>query len=139
MTYEQEQRFTRLSNDVNGNPRYYIGVYELADLVGATVAAVAIKAGFRKYRGKKYGAGYVVVSYNLEQSLSYLKAHFVSLFLTKTTRSRLMFTTLKRLVDGRRIKILVHCVRPQKYPYSVRIWCYAVKKLSLNTKNNGIT
>lgn len=75
MTYEQEQRFTRLVTDVNGNPRYYIGVYELADLVGATVAeAVAIKAGFRKYRGKKYGAGYVVVSYNLEQSLSYLKA-----------------------------------------------------------------
>lgn len=77
MTYDQEQRFTRLSNDVNGNPRYYIGVYELADLVGTTVAeveAVAKKAGFRKYRGKKYGAGYVVVSYNLEQSLSYLEA-----------------------------------------------------------------
>ena len=77
MTYDQEQRFTRLSNDVNGNPRYYIGVYELADLVGTTTAeveAVSYKAGFRKYRGKKYGAGYVVVSYNLEQSLSYLKA-----------------------------------------------------------------
>jgi len=67
----------RLSNDANGDPRYYIGVYELADLVGAPTAeveAVAIKAGFRKYRGKKYGAGYVVVSYNLDQSLSYLKA-----------------------------------------------------------------
>lgn len=79
MTYDQEQRFTRLSNDVNGNPRYYIGVYDLADLAGATVAeveavAVAIKAGFRKYRGKKYGSGYVVVSYNLDQSLSYLEA-----------------------------------------------------------------
>lgn len=81
MTYEQEQRFTRLSNDVNGNPRYYIGVYELADLSGATVAeveAVAIKAGFRTYRGKRYGAGYVVVSYNLDQSLSYLKAQLDS-------------------------------------------------------------
>lgn len=77
MTYEQEQKFARLSNDVNGNPRYYIGVYELADLAGATVAeveAVAVKAGFRKYRGEKYGTGYVVVSYNLDQSLSYLKA-----------------------------------------------------------------
>lgn len=77
MTCEQEQCFTRLSNDVNGNPRYYIGVYDLADLAGATVAeveAVAIKAGFRKYRGKKYGSGYVVVSYNLDQSLSYLEA-----------------------------------------------------------------
>lgn len=81
MTYEQEQRFTRLSNDVNGNPRSYIGVYELADLAGATVAeveAVAVKAGFRKYRGKRYGAGYIVVSYNLDQSLSYLKAQLDS-------------------------------------------------------------
>ena len=76
MTYDQEQRFTRLSNNVNGNPRYYISGYDLADLVGTTTAeveAVAHKAGFRKYRGKKYGAGYVVVSYNLEQSLSYLE------------------------------------------------------------------
>lgn len=77
MTYEQEQRFTRLFNDVNGNPRYYIGAYELAGLAGATVAeveAVARKAGFRKYRGKKYGTGYVVVSYNLDQSVSYLRS-----------------------------------------------------------------
>ena len=50
MTYEQEQRFTRLSNDVNGNPRYYIGAYDLADLAEGSIAeveAVAIKAGFR--------------------------------------------------------------------------------------------
>lgn len=32
-----------------------------------------------------------------------------------------MFTTLMRIDDGRRIKILVHCVRPQKYPYSVQV------------------
>lgn len=77
MTYEQKQNFIRLSNDVNGNPRYYIGYYELAGLVRATTAeveAVAIKAGFRKYRGKKYGTGYVVVSYNLNNSLDYLEA-----------------------------------------------------------------
>lgn len=76
MTYEQEQRFTRLTNDANGNPRYYISGYELADLAGATVAeveAVAHKAGFRKYRGKKYGAGYVVTSYNLGSDVDYLK------------------------------------------------------------------
>nr|DAR79965.1 MAG TPA: hypothetical protein [Caudoviricetes sp.] len=50
MTYEQKQNFIRLSNDVNGNPRYYIGCYELAGLVRATTAeveAVAYKAGFR--------------------------------------------------------------------------------------------
>ena len=32
-----------------------------------------------------------------------------------------MFTQLKKVEDGRRIKILVHCVRPQKYPYSVQV------------------
>lgn len=76
MTYEQEQRFTRLLNDVNGNPRYYIGAYDLADLVGATTAeveAVAKRADFRKYRGKKYGAGYVAESYNLSQDVAHLK------------------------------------------------------------------
>lgn len=77
MSFEQKQNFIRLSNNVNGNPRYYIGCYELAGLVRATTAeveAVAIKAGFRKYRGAKYGAGYVVVSYNLNNSLDYLAA-----------------------------------------------------------------
>lgn len=32
-----------------------------------------------------------------------------------------MFTQLKRTEEGRRIKILAHCVRPQKYPYSVQV------------------
>ena len=72
-----EQIFVRLKNDVNGNPRYYVGAYDLAALVGVHVdqlPKLAGKAGFRKYRGKRYGTGYVVVSYNLDQSLSYLKA-----------------------------------------------------------------
>lgn len=73
---ELEQRFIGLLNDVNGNPRYYIGIIELAVLVGATteeVGAVARKAGFKKYRGKKYGAGYVVESYNLSEDVAHLK------------------------------------------------------------------
>lgn len=77
MTYEQERKFIRLENDANGNPRYYVGSIELAVLVDATteeVAAVAKEAGFHKYRGKRYGAGYVVVSYNLDHDVSYLKA-----------------------------------------------------------------
>ena len=32
-----------------------------------------------------------------------------------------MFTQLKRINAGRRFKILAHCVRPQKYPYSVQV------------------
>ena len=72
-----ESKFIRLENDVNGNPRYYVGFIELAALVGATteeVAAVAEKVGFKKYRGKRYGGGYVLTSYNLAHDVSYLKA-----------------------------------------------------------------
>ena len=32
-----------------------------------------------------------------------------------------MFTQLKKAEDGSRLKILVHCERPQKYPYSVQV------------------
>lgn len=32
-----------------------------------------------------------------------------------------MFAQLKRLGDGRSLKILVHCERSQKYPYSVQV------------------
>lgn len=76
MTYDQERKFIRLENDFNGNPRYYVGSIELAVLVGATtdeVAAVAKKVGFKKYRGKRYGGGYVITSYNLGSDVAYLK------------------------------------------------------------------
>lgn len=71
-----EQIFARLKNDINGNPRYYVGLYDLADLVGVHVDQLprfAGKAGFKKYRGTKYGAGYVTQSYNLEHSVDALK------------------------------------------------------------------
>nr|DAV86483.1 MAG TPA: hypothetical protein [Caudoviricetes sp.] len=70
-----ENVFVRLKNDVNGNPRYYVGAYDLAALVGVRADQLprfAGKTGFNKYRGKRYGGGYVVSSYNLDQSVSYL-------------------------------------------------------------------
>ena len=72
-----ENVFVRLKNDVNGNPRYYVGAYDLATLVGVHVDQLprfAGKAGFHKYRGKRYRGGYVVSSYNLDQSLRYLRS-----------------------------------------------------------------
>lgn len=46
-----------------------------------------------------------------------------------------MFTQLKRLEDGRRIKILVHCERPQKYPYSVQVVeLYKYNELAVENK-----
>lgn len=71
-----EQIFVRLKHDVNGNPRYYVGAYDLAALVGVAVDDLphfARKAGFQKYRGTQYGAGYVTQSYNLSHSVDALK------------------------------------------------------------------
>lgn len=71
-----ENVFVRLKADVNGNPRYYVGVYDLAALVGVNVDDLpqfAGKAGFKKYRGNKYGAGYVTQSYSLAHSVDALK------------------------------------------------------------------
>lgn len=73
-----ETNFARMQNDKNGNPIYYIGIYDLAALVGVAVERLtddALKvAGFRKYRGKKYGTGYTVQSYNLEHNVARLRA-----------------------------------------------------------------
>lgn len=71
-----ENVFVRLKNDVNGNPRYYVGLYDLAALAGVSVDDLpqfAGKAGFKKYRGNQYGAGYVTQSYNLQNSVDALK------------------------------------------------------------------
>jgi len=60
---EQVARFTRLDNDVNGNPRYYLPAYTLFE---SHVSYIIDVLGFTKYRGKKYGAGYVIQSYNIQ-------------------------------------------------------------------------
>ena len=71
-----EQRFTRMKNDVNSNPVYYVGIYDLADIVGVSVDAlpsIAKNVGFKNYRGKKYGTGFTVQSYNLDYTVNRLK------------------------------------------------------------------
>jgi hypothetical protein len=61
------ENFRRLDNDVNGNPRYYLPVFL------ATESAVR-KIGGVKYRGKKYGAGWVFQSYHLQGEIDALNA-----------------------------------------------------------------
>ena len=58
-------RAIRLDNDVNGNPRYYLPVYSFADESGEFFRPKYCS----KYRGKKYGAGYVIQSYSLQSDL----------------------------------------------------------------------
>jgi len=57
----------RVRNDVNGNPRYVI--HWLAfDKDYDTAKKIANSIGFRVYRGKDFGGGFVAQSYNLEST-----------------------------------------------------------------------
>jgi hypothetical protein len=55
----------RMDNDVNGNPRYYIPVFMFSDASGNFYRPKHVT----KYRGKKYGAGWVFQSYSLENDI----------------------------------------------------------------------
>ena len=57
----------RLDNDVNGNPRYYVPRYMFPFMTDKARRA----AGLMLYRGKRYGAGYVIQSYSLENDVQY--------------------------------------------------------------------
>ena len=59
--------FQRIDSDVNGNPRYYLPVYLATE-------SAARKIGGVKYRGKKYGAGWVFESYALQGEIDALNA-----------------------------------------------------------------
>jgi hypothetical protein len=69
--------FTRIKNDINGNPRYVCHFLEL-DVHGyqsnislsdryAIACRLANTIGGRKYHNKSYGGGIVFQSYNLQQ------------------------------------------------------------------------
>lgn len=64
--------FTRVNNDINGNPRYvchflnFIKQDEKSDYSEALYRAK--KIGGRKFHNKQYGGGIVFQSYNIEQT-----------------------------------------------------------------------
>lgn len=55
---------TRVTNDINGNPRYVIN-YLLIDNDYEIAIKLAKRIGGRKYRAKDYGGGIVFTSYNI--------------------------------------------------------------------------
>lgn len=58
--------FTRINNDVNGNPRYVCHFLNIADnYIEAVKKAKTI--GGKKYHTKGYGGGIVFQSYNIEE------------------------------------------------------------------------
>ena len=65
-TTVNEIQFTRLNNDINGNPRYAFHFLNLASDY-ETALKKAKEIGGRKYHNKKYGGGIVIQSYNLER------------------------------------------------------------------------
>ena len=65
-------RFITLLNDYYGNPRYYVGLYDLASILKCSADELkeyAYSLPIKKYIGKKYGYGYVLNSYNIEEDL----------------------------------------------------------------------
>ena len=68
--------FTRINNDVNGNPRYVCHFLNIPNLdksldISSQYAQAVKKAnaiGGRKYHTKKYGGGIVFQSYNIQDT-----------------------------------------------------------------------
>lgn len=59
--------FFRVNKDVNGNPRYVIHFLAF-DSDYDTAKVLANSIGFRVYRGRDFGGGFVGMSYNLENT-----------------------------------------------------------------------
>ena len=59
---------TRVNNDVNGNPRYVVHFLSLG-LKDYASTKETREAGFKIYRGKEYGGGFVFSSYNVQSDL----------------------------------------------------------------------
>jgi hypothetical protein len=62
-----EENFIRIECDMYGNPRYYLPIYLVEE-------SIARKLGAVKYRGKKYGAGWVFQTYSLRNVCDKLNA-----------------------------------------------------------------
>ena len=59
--------FYRVNNDVNGNPRYVIHWLAFGSDYDSA-KALANAQGFRVYRGRDFGGGFVGQSYSLEST-----------------------------------------------------------------------
>ena len=59
--------FYRVNNDSNGNPRYVIHYLAFASEY-EDAREIANSIGFRVYRAREFGGGFVTQSYNIERS-----------------------------------------------------------------------
>jgi len=70
-----KDNFTRTTSDINGNPRYIIDWLSLG-LEKYEANKQTREAGLSKYRGKSYGGGFVIQSYNLDHTANWLNKIF---------------------------------------------------------------
>lgn len=75
--HDNTVEYIRLDNDINGNPRYYIGLTSIMQFmpdlptVNDYIRTIQKKKRYCSvYRGKRYGHGYVFQSYNLQHDLT---------------------------------------------------------------------
>ena len=64
-------QFTRVNNNVNGNPRYVCHYLVMADNYQHAIK-LANSIGGRKYHNKSYGGGLVFQSYNLNDLITHI-------------------------------------------------------------------
>lgn len=79
---------TRINNDYYGNPRYYVSVVSFFSLkrqdesindFAERLDSLRKNSILKKYRGKKFGKGYVFQSYNVNESCRHINEHLNSL------------------------------------------------------------
>lgn len=78
MTFEEnvltidgkEYRYHKVDNDVNGNPRYVLHFLQF-DIDMDDYGKIP---GFKKYRAKWFGGGYVFTTYNLEETIRHYQS-----------------------------------------------------------------
>jgi hypothetical protein len=58
--------FTRINNDINGNPRFVVHYLQLADSYERALF-LSRQLGGRKYHNKQYGGGIAFQSYNTDK------------------------------------------------------------------------
>lgn len=58
--------FTRINNDINGNPRFVVHYLQLADTYERALF-LSRQLGGRKFHNKQYGGGIAFQSYNTDK------------------------------------------------------------------------
>jgi hypothetical protein len=67
-----DREFYRANNDVNGNPRYILHWLAFASTYSEAYT-IARAAGFKEYRGKDFGGGFITQSYSLQETVNFIE------------------------------------------------------------------